>query len=92
MSSNVDSIEMKEFLEQVDYALSLKFKEKWRHRFSSHFIQIFQERLLKAFKDEKPIKKNSLISLYTKKHKYNKNEVLCFFQEIDIALYYPLIY
>tara|TARA_R110002167_G_scaffold122779_6_gene301421 strand:+ start:675 stop:953 length:279 start_codon:yes stop_codon:yes gene_type:complete len=92
MSSNLDSIEIKEFLEQVDYALSLEFKEKWRHRFSDHFISIFQDRLLKSFREEKPVKKESLISLYTKKHKYNISEVLCFFEEIDIAIYRPMIY
>lgn len=92
MSSNLDSIEIKEFLEQVDFALSLKFKEKWRHRFSAHFISIFQDRLLKALKEEKPVKKSSLISLYTKKHKYDISEVLCFFDEIDVTLYSPLIY
>ena len=92
MSSNLDSIEIKEFLEQVNYALSLKFKEKWRHRFSDHFISIFQDRLLKSFREEKPVKKESLISLYTKKHKYNISEVLCFFEEIDIAIYRPMIY
>jgi hypothetical protein len=92
MSSNLDSIEIKEFLEQVNYALSLEFKEKWRHRFSAHFISLFQDRLLKAFREEKPVKKESLISLYTKKHKYNISEVLCFFEEIDIALYRPIVY
>ena len=92
MSSNLDSIEIKEFLEQLDFALSLEFKEKWRHRFSSHFISIFQTRLLKALKEEKPVKKDSLISLYTKKHKYNISEVLRFFEEIDIALYNPIVY
>jgi len=92
MSSNLDSIEIKEFLEQVNYALSLEFKEKWRHRFSAHFISLFQDRLLKAFKEEKPVKKDSLISLYTKKHKYNISEVLCFFEDIDISLYRPLVY
>ena len=76
MSSNLDSIEIKEFLEQVNYALSLEFKEKWRHRFSDHFISIFQDRILKALKEEKPVKKDSMISLYTKKHKYNISEVL----------------
>ena len=50
MSSNLDSVEIKEFLEQIDFALSLEFKEKWRHRFSAHFIAIFQTRLLKALK------------------------------------------
>tara|TARA_R110000765_G_scaffold111503_1_gene203272 strand:- start:504 stop:782 length:279 start_codon:yes stop_codon:yes gene_type:complete len=92
MSSNLDSIEIKEFLEQVNYALSLEFKEKWRHRFSTHFVSIFQERVLKALKDEKPVKKSSLISLYTKKHKYNISEVMCFFEEIDINLYRPIVY
>ena len=92
MSSNLDSIEIKEFLEQVNYALSLEFKDKWRYRFSDHFISIFQDRLLKSFREEKPVKKESLISLYTKKHKYNISEVLCFFEEIDIAIYRPMIY
>tara|TARA_R100001509_G_scaffold133142_1_gene86734 strand:+ start:1088 stop:1366 length:279 start_codon:yes stop_codon:yes gene_type:complete len=92
MNSNLDSIEMKEFLEQINFALSLEFKEKWRHRFSTHFVSIFQSRILKALKEEKPVKKDSLVSLYTKKHKYNLSEVLCFFDEIDITLYSPLIY
>ena len=83
---------MKEFLEQINFALSLEFREKWRHRFSSHFVSIFQSRVLKALQEEKPVKKDSLISLYTKKHKYNLSEVLCFFDEIDITLYSPLIY
>ena len=91
MSSNLDSIEIKEFLEQGSYALSLEFKEKWRHRFSEHFISIFQDRLLKAFREEKPVKKSSLISLYVKKHKYSISEVLCFFEEIDITLYNPIV-
>tara|TARA_R100000005_G_C4963253_1_gene179092 strand:- start:893 stop:1171 length:279 start_codon:yes stop_codon:yes gene_type:complete len=92
MNSNLDSIEMNEFLEQINFALSLEFKEKWRHRFSTHFVSIFQSRILKALKEEKPVKKDSLVSLYTKKHKYNLSEVLCFFDEIDITLYSPLIY
>ena len=92
MSSNLDSIEIKEFLEQVSYALSLEFKEKWRHRFSNHFISVFQDRLLKSFKEEKPVKKDSLISLYTKKHKYHISEVMCFFELIDISLYRPMVY
>jgi hypothetical protein len=91
MSSNLDSIEIKEFLEQVNYALSLEFKDKWRHRFSTNFIEIFQNRLLKALREEKPVKIDSLMSLYTKKHKYTSSEVLCFFEEIDISLYNPIV-
>ena len=83
--------ELNEFLEQVDYALSYKFKEKWRHRFSISLIAVFQNKLLKALKEEKPVKLSSLVSTLTKKHKYSSVEVADFFREIDISLYYPLI-
>ena len=52
-----ENLEIKEFLEQVNYALSKDFVEKWRYRFSTPFISIFQNKLLEALKKEKPIKK-----------------------------------
>ena len=87
-----DKIELHEFLEQVNYALSLGFKERWRHRFSESFINIFQESVIKAFKVQKPIKLSYLVSQFTKKHKYDPEVVSDFFDCIDITLYYPLIY
>ena len=91
MSEIEYNIELSEFLEQVNYALSFKFREKWRYRFSTTLISVFQDRLLKALKEEKPVKKSSLISLLTKKHKYSLSEVENFFREIDISLFYPLV-
>ena len=85
-------VELHEFLEQVNYVLSTTFKEKWRHRFSTNFISIFQTRVLKALKDKKPVKKSSLTSLFTNKHKYALSEVEDFYRCIDIFLYHPLIY
>ena len=85
-------IELKEFLEQVNYALSVEFKDKWKHRFSTHFIEVFQNRLLKGLKDNKPIKKSSLVGLYEKKFKYSSSEVKEFFEVIDLSLYHPFIY
>ena len=35
MSEIEYNIELSEFLEQVNYALSFKFREKWRFRFST---------------------------------------------------------
>ena len=84
--------EILEFLDQIDYCLSLKFKENWRHRFSSHFISIFQDKILLAMKNQKPLKKSSLISTYTKKYKYNTEVVLDFLSVIDIESYYPIVY
>lgn len=86
------SIEILEFIEQVNYCLSLEFVEKWRHRYSSHFLKIFQDRVIRAFETHKVIKLSSLYITYTKKHKYAKDHVDTFFKDIDISLYYPLIY
>jgi len=91
MSISDTESELKELLEQVNYALSDEFKEKWRHRFSTNFVSIFQDRLLKALKTRKPVTRSSIRSLYTKQHKYSILEVNAFFKEIDLSLYYPLI-
>ena len=87
-----DRVELYEFLEQINYALSLEFKEKWRHKFSETFINLFQERIIKSLKTQKPVKLSSLKSLYVKKHKYDIKVVEEFLTNIDITLYYPLIY
>ncbi len=87
-----DRVELYEFLEQINYALSLEFKEKWRHKFSETFINLFQERIIKSLKTQKPVKLSSLKSLYVKKHKYDIKVVEEFLNNIDITLYYPLIY
>tara|TARA_R110000751_G_scaffold216887_2_gene320005 strand:- start:10 stop:321 length:312 start_codon:yes stop_codon:yes gene_type:complete len=87
-----DKAELSEFLEQVNYALSLEFKERWRHRFSESFITIFQDSIIKSFKSQKPIKLSGLMSQFTKKHRYDVSLVKDFLECIDITLYYPLIY
>ena len=85
-------LEIKELLEQISYALSESFVEKWRHRFSTNFISIFQDRLLKALKTGKPVTLSSFYSLYVNKHKYARSEVEDFFKMIDVSLYKPLVY
>ena len=81
-----------EFMAQVEYCLSLRFKEKWRHKYSSHFVKIFQERVLNALDTQKPVKKSSLFTTYTKKYKYNPDVVFDFFESIEIGLYYPVVF
>jgi len=92
MTSIDQDNELYEFLEQINYALSLAFKDKWRHRFSENFILLFQDKILGAFRTQKPIKKSSLVSFYIKKHKYSPEVVEDFLKCIDISLYHPLIY
>ena len=87
-----DSLILSEFLEQINYSLSLKFKEKWRYRFSTHFIEVFQEKVLKSLSTQRPLKKSTLVTAYTKNYKYNIAEVQEFFSLIHIEDYYPLVY
>jgi len=87
-----DDLALSELLDQINYCLSLQFKEKWRHRFSSNFIDIFQDRILQGFKSTKAIKLSSILSLFIKKHGYSPIEVFDFFKAIEVEIYYPLIY
>ena len=85
------SSEISEFLEQIDYALSFEFKEKWKHRFSSAFISVFQQKIIIALKRQKPFRLSSLEATYLKKYNYGEDYVKDFFKSIDIRLYRPLI-
>ena len=87
-----DKVELYEFLEQVNYALSLEFKEKWRHKFSESFIDLFQGKVIQALQSQKPLKISVLEAFLSKKHKYDITLVQDFLSCIDITLYYPLIY
>lgn len=87
-----DKVELEEFVEQVNYALSLQFKEKWRHRYSEVFITIFQDSIIKAFEDQKPIKLSQLENTFVVKNGYDIEIVQDFFKQIDISLYYPIVY
>ena len=87
-----EQIELEEFLEQVSYALSLEFKEKWRHRYSESFIAIFQGVIIDAFQNQKPVKVSTIETQYTKKHGYDLTQVQDFLKAIDVGLYYPIVY
>jgi len=85
------SSEISEFLEQIDYALSFEFKDKWKHRFSTSFINIFQQKLITALKRQKPFRLSGLITTYVTKFNYHREYVDDFLECIDIRLYRPLV-
>jgi hypothetical protein len=84
-------IDIAEFLEQVNYCLSLGFKNKWRHKFSPAFIAVFQDRVLFSLEKQNPIKASAIKTTYVKKHRYNPEVVDDFFRSIDLSLYEPLV-
>lgn len=80
-----------DFMDLIDFTLSDKFVEKWRHRYSSSLINLFQLKLIESLKKKKPIKKKTLTTLLVKRHKYNLDEVESFFEAIELDLYRPVI-
>ncbi len=89
--TNTD-IELIDFFDLMNITLSEDFVDKWRYKYSEVFIKKFQFKLLESMKNQKPIKLDSLYLYLTKKCLYNKEQVLDFFESIDIDIYRPLIH
>ncbi len=90
MNENIDE-NIVDFIDLINYTLSTKFEEKWRHRFSSAFIKIFQLKILESMDNQKPIKRTTLYTYLTKRCKYSTEQVDNFFKAIEIEIYDPLI-
>ena len=80
-----------EFTELLDFTLSNSFIERWKGKYSIRFLKLFQTRLMKSMGDRRPLKISTLYTFLTKKCDYSKEQVLNFFDSIDINIYSPLI-
>jgi hypothetical protein len=90
MNDNIDE-NIVDFLDLINFTLSSKFEDKWKHRFSSSFIKLFQLKILESMDNQKPLKKTTLYTYLTKRCKYSNEQVDNFFEAIDIEIYDPLI-
>jgi len=90
MNYNIDE-NIVDFLDLINFTLSPKFEEKWKHRFSSSFVKLFQLKILESMDNQKPIRKATLYTYLTKRCKYSPDQVDNFFEAIDIDIYDPLI-
>ena len=90
-NSNLD-IEIIDFLDLINETLSHSFVEKWRHKYSEKFIKHFQVKILDSINKQKPIKVEMLYNYLTKKCKYSPEQVLSFFNTIEIDIYRPFIF
>ena len=86
-----EDIELIEFVDLLTFTFSPAFREKWRYRYSTRFIELFQVRLLESLNKRKTIKLDTLFRYLTTKCKYSSDQVQDFFITIDIDLYRPLI-
>ena len=91
MDSNLD-IEIIDFLDLINETLSYSFIEKWRHKYSEKFVKHFQMKILDSMNKQKPIKIEMLYNYLTKKCKYSPEQVINFFDTIDIEIYRPFIF
>jgi hypothetical protein len=90
--NNSLDIDIIDFLDLINETLSYSFIEKWRHKYSEKFIKHFQLKILDAMNKQKPIKISILYNYLTKKCKYSGEQVINFFESIDIDIYRPFIY
>lgn len=87
-----ENIEIIDFMDLIEFTLSNEFLERWRFKFSEKFIKHFQLKLLEYITKGKPIKINTLFIFLTKKCKYSSDQVLNFFESIEIEIYRPFIF
>lgn len=79
-------------LDLINYTLSDKFIERWRYRFSERFLKLFQTKLLESIKNQKPLKIQTLYNYLSSKCGYSKDQVMNFFDALDLKeMYSPII-
>lgn len=80
-----------DFIDLINETLSSSFVEKWRFRFSERFLKHFQYKILHALSNQKPLKLTHLYNYLHKKCKYSEDQIIDFFDAIDIDIYRPFI-
>tara|TARA_R100001594_G_C3911102_1_gene233286 strand:+ start:214 stop:522 length:309 start_codon:yes stop_codon:yes gene_type:complete len=80
-----------EFTELLDFTLSNEFINKWKDKYSTKFLKLFQARLIKCLSDRRCLKMSTLYTFLTSKCNYSRDQVLNFFESIDIEAYSPVI-
>jgi hypothetical protein len=83
--------DLSDMMELLDFTLSSRFVQTWRHKYPEHLIKLFQSKLLETIKLRKPIKVNSLVLSLKKNNKYSDSHIWDFFKSIQISLYSPII-
>jgi hypothetical protein len=80
-----------EFTELLDFTLSNEFINRWKDKYSTKFIKLFQTRLMKCLNDRRCLKLSTLYTFLTIKCNYSREQVLNFLNSIDIEVYNPVI-
>ena len=87
----MSDINIIDFMDLIEYTLSEKFMSKWKPKYGSRFVNLFQLKFFEYFKDQKIIKRTTLTNFRVKKGKYKVDLVKEFFSDIDIDIYSPFV-
>lgn len=82
---------LSDFIELIDFTISKSFLDRWGSKYSKKFLKHFQVRLIKSLQDERVLKITTLYTYLNKKCRYSPEQILNFFESIDIEMYNPLI-
>ena len=80
-----------EFTELLDFTLSNEFINRWKSKYSTKFIKLFQTRLIKCLSDRRCLKLSTLYTFLTVKCNYSREQVINFFHSVDIEVYGPVV-
>ena len=89
--SNID-IEIIDFFDLLNHTFSIKFVTKWKDKYGSRFVKLFQLKLLEYFKNSKRLKIVTLTNFLSKKCKYRESLIEDFYDDVEISLYSPFLY
>ncbi len=88
---STENTDIVDFIELINYTLSSKFLDNWRFKYGEKFLKNFQLKIFEAVKKRKPIKLKTLIFQLRKNNKYSEEQVINFFNSIDIDIYRPVV-
>ena len=80
-----------EYTELLDFTLSNEFILRWKDKYSTKFLKLFQTRLIKCLSDRRCLKLSTLYTFLTSKCNYSREQVLNFLESIDIEAYQPIV-
>lgn len=91
MENDSIDVQLIDLADTISYFLSKKFDQNWEYKYSQKLIDQFKFKLLDSLERQRVLKISSLFNYLHKKCKYNREEILNFFESIEIENLSPII-
>ncbi len=91
MENDSLDVQLIDLTDTITYFLSKRFDDNWEYKFSKKLIEQFKYKLLDSLERQKVLKISTLFNYLHKKCKYNREEIINFFESIEIENLSPII-